>query len=85
MLVVITDGQSSDDVTKPAQMLRDSGVTIFALGVGRHAVESELNSISTDPDAQHTFVVESFDALTSIIQTIKDRACQGMPSNLSTL
>ena len=78
MVIVLTDGKSNDDVTAPAQKLRDSGVIIFALGVGSGIDRNQLNTIATDPDAKHTFVVNNFDALNSIIKTVKERACQGV-------
>ena len=77
-LIVVSDGKSMDDVTGPAQTLRDSGVTIFAIGVGRGIDKNELKNIATDPDEEHMFVVQKFDDLDSIIKTIKDKACQGM-------
>lgn len=84
ILIVLTDGKSYDDVTAPAQKLRDSGVTIFAIGVGKGSDLNQLKSIATDPDAEHMFVVKNFDLLDTIIKTIKEKACEGTFKHMSS-
>ena len=74
--MVITDGKSKDDVSTPAQVLKDAGVTVFSVGVGNNYDLKELQEMSTNPDSQHTFKAE-FDALTYIVNTIVDKACKG--------
>ncbi|XP_068680124.1 uncharacterized protein [Montipora foliosa] len=76
MLIVLTDGQSMDQVTGPAQRLRDSGVTIFAVGIGGGYNLAELKAMATDPDSQHVYRA-SFNNLNAIVQLIKNRACLG--------
>ncbi|XP_068680125.1 von Willebrand factor A domain-containing protein 2-like [Montipora foliosa] len=76
MLIVLTDGLSMDQVTGPAQRLRDSGVTIFVVGIGGGCSRSELKAMATDPDSQHVYRA-SFKNLNSIVQSIKNRACAG--------
>uniref|UniRef100_A0A3Q1FF75 VWFA domain-containing protein n=1 Tax=Acanthochromis polyacanthus TaxID=80966 RepID=A0A3Q1FF75_9TELE len=46
--VVITDGDSSDDVSEPARKLRNHGVLLFSIGVGQINQE-ELNKIASVP------------------------------------
>jgi hypothetical protein len=33
VVLVVTDGQSQDDVSEPAQRLRDAHVMVYAIGV----------------------------------------------------
>lgn len=73
---VITDGKSQDKINDPAQKLRDSGVTIFSIGIGKNYDLDELKQMATDPDSRHTFKAE-FDALKYIVNTIVDMACKG--------
>ena len=76
MLIVVTDGKSFDRISEPAQRLRDFGVTIFAVGIGRAYDIAQLRDMATDPDSQHVYKVD-FNNMNSIVQSIKDRACMG--------
>ncbi|XP_039661145.1 collagen alpha-6(VI) chain-like [Perca fluviatilis] len=71
-LIVITDGESTDDVTAPAEELRGQGVTIFAIGV-KESNEAELKDIAGDP--KRTIQVNNFDALKSINNDIITDIC----------
>lgn len=44
-LIVLTDGDSRDDVTQPAKFLRDSSININAIGM-RHANRSQVLAIA---------------------------------------
>uniref|UniRef100_A0A8C7WYE7 VWFA domain-containing protein n=1 Tax=Oryzias sinensis TaxID=183150 RepID=A0A8C7WYE7_9TELE len=46
--VLITDGESSDSVETPAQQLRDHGVLVFCVGVGKDA-QKQLKTIANPP------------------------------------
>ncbi|KAG7274209.1 hypothetical protein CRUP_007646 [Coryphaenoides rupestris] len=83
-LIVITDGESTDEVKLPAEKLRAQGIVIYAIGVKR-ANKKELKEISGSPEK--TFFVNNFDAL----KTIKDDiitdicsadACKDIPGDL---
>lgn len=82
--LVINDGKSNDDISDPAQKLRDSGVTVFSVGVGKNYDLKELQDMATDPDSQHVFKGE-FDALSSQVESIVDMACKGTVDISSTL
>ena len=74
--VIITDGISSDNVNAPAQQLRDSGCTVFSVGVGNNYDTQQLREMATDPDAQHVFKA-NFESLQSIVDAIVAVACNG--------
>ncbi|XP_021364449.1 uncharacterized protein LOC110457477 [Mizuhopecten yessoensis] len=76
--IVITDGKSNSAgaTANEANLLRNDGVTVFSVGVGAGPKTSELNSMATDPDNQHVFVVNNFDALTQIKSTLQQKACE---------
>ena len=80
---VITDGKSRDDISDPAQKLRDSGVSVFSVGIGKNYNLKELEDMATDPDSQHVFKGE-FDALSSQVESIVDTACKGTVDRSST-
>ncbi|KAI2655063.1 Collagen alpha-6(VI) chain [Labeo rohita] len=73
--VVITDGESQDDVTAPAAELRRSGVTVYALGVKNASVE-ELKQIGSYPDREFVFSVDSFQMLTSLEKSLRKSLCK---------
>ncbi|XP_068616033.1 collagen alpha-6(VI) chain [Brachionichthys hirsutus] len=83
-LVVITDGNSTDDVIPPAKKLRAQGVVVYAIGV-KNANQTELREISGDP--KRTFFVNNFDALNPIKDDIitdicSQDACKDIPGDL---
>lgn len=77
--IVITDGKSNSAgaTANEANLLRNDGVTVFSIGVGAGPKTSELNAMATDPDNQHVFVVNNFDALTQIKSELQKKACEG--------
>ena len=76
MVLVLTDGKSSDSVDEPAQKLRDSGVTIYSVGIGNNFEVDELNAMATHPDSDHVFTAD-FDAMGTIVNAIKGQMCKG--------
>lgn len=75
-LVVIATNTSSDDVTQPSQKLRDSGVKVFVVGVGKISDTAQLSDMASDPDSQH-LNLEDYDTLHNLASIIKDRICEG--------
>ncbi|XP_053571723.1 collagen alpha-6(VI) chain [Bombina bombina] len=72
-LILITDGQAHDEVKTPAESLRNSGVTIYSVGIF-NANKSQLFEISGRPE--QVFYIESFDTL----KTIEDELIFGVCS-----
>uniref|UniRef100_A0A8C7Z5B3 VWFA domain-containing protein n=1 Tax=Oryzias sinensis TaxID=183150 RepID=A0A8C7Z5B3_9TELE len=59
VMVLITDGKSSDSFRVAATKLRNIDVEIFAVGV-KDAVRSELEAIANEPADTHVYEVEDF-------------------------
>ncbi|CAM9702238.1 unnamed protein product, partial [Lampetra planeri] len=74
VMILITDGKSSDEFREPAKQLRDSSVEIFAVGV-KDAVQAELEAIATPPGDTHVFTVEDFDAFERIAAELSQSIC----------
>lgn len=55
ILIVVTDGKSSDDVTQPLKSLEKSGVEIFAVGFGNKISLGQLAKIASYPSSTHVF------------------------------
>ncbi|CAK6967129.1 LOW QUALITY PROTEIN: matrilin-2-like [Scomber scombrus] len=73
--IVFTDGRSQDDVSEWANRAKNSGVTIYALGVGK-AIEQELREIASEPDEKHLYYAEDFEKMGEITQKLKSRICK---------
>ncbi|KAK3740799.1 hypothetical protein QZH41_010083, partial [Actinostola sp. cb2023] len=73
VLIVLTDGQSSDNSVGPANALKKTGVEIFAIGVGNAYQKQELIAMATD--GRHVFT-SGFKSLKAIEKTIKDMVCE---------
>lgn len=71
-LVLITDGDSQDDVEQPADRLRKLGVEMFAIGVG-DVHDLQLLQITRDP--RKLFTVQNFGSLDAIKQKVVDTIC----------
>ncbi|XP_073534174.1 collagen alpha-4(VI) chain-like [Phyllobates terribilis] len=72
--VVITDGQSQDNIKEPATEVKNSGITLYAIGI-KEALLTELNEIASDPDERHVYNVADFTALQGISQNMLQVLC----------
>ncbi|KAI1895826.1 hypothetical protein AGOR_G00110760 [Albula goreensis] len=74
VMILITDGKSSDAFRDPAENLRNTDVEIFAVGV-KDAVRSELEAIANAPADTHVYTVEDFDAFQRISKELTQSIC----------
>ena len=74
VLLVMTDGISQDSVVGSSRALRNTGVRILALGIGRKFRRAQLNQITTNP----RYVFNSqFRDLHRVVTSIKRTVCKG--------
>uniref|UniRef100_A0A3P9L0V2 VWFA domain-containing protein n=1 Tax=Oryzias latipes TaxID=8090 RepID=A0A3P9L0V2_ORYLA len=79
ILIVITDGESSDSGQLPSAIneAQSANIVRYAIGVGSAFTSSrgkrELESIASDPKQKHVFQVESFQALENIRTTLQSQ------------
>lgn len=76
-LVLITDGESQDDVGLPAETLRALGVEIFVIGIG-NVQGLELLQI-TGGNNDRLFTVQNFGSLDKIKQKVVETICESKP------
>ncbi|XP_060099434.1 matrilin-2 isoform X2 [Heteronotia binoei] len=75
--VVFTDGRAQDDVSEWAAKAKHSGITMYAVGVGK-AIEEELRQIASDPPDKHLFYAEDFSAMEGIREKLQKRICEAL-------
>ncbi|XP_014862421.1 PREDICTED: matrilin-2 isoform X1 [Poecilia mexicana] len=80
--IVFTDGRSQDDVSEWASKAKTSGVTMYALGVGK-AIEQELREIASEPAEMHLYYAEDFEKMGEITKKLKSRMCKDKPADES--
>ncbi|XP_036930513.1 collagen alpha-6(VI) chain isoform X4 [Acanthopagrus latus] len=72
--VVITDGDSGDDVVAPAKSLRQHGVIVFGIGVGQ-ANLTELKAIANRPSERFLLTIDSYQALQRLTEGLLQTVC----------
>uniref|UniRef100_A0A8C5QLM9 Matrilin 4 n=1 Tax=Leptobrachium leishanense TaxID=445787 RepID=A0A8C5QLM9_9ANUR len=72
--LVFTDGQSQDDISEWAKKAKDTGITMYAVGVGK-AVPEELNEIASEPVNKHSFYSADFATVNVIGEDLKLNIC----------
>ncbi|KAM4580451.1 collagen alpha-6(VI) chain-like isoform 1-T2 [Odontesthes bonariensis] len=81
--VVITDGESQDDVRQAAADLRRAGVTIYSVGV-QNAKKTELEQMASYPAKKHVFFVDSFALLKTLELSLKKVLCTNIVTQAVT-
>ncbi|XP_041668821.1 cochlin [Cheilinus undulatus] len=79
-LIVVTDGQSYDDVTRPAMAAHKQSITIFSVGVA-WAPQDDLRLMSSEPKESHTFFTREFTGLGEFIPQLVRGICRDFTEN----
>ncbi|WAR31509.1 MATN1-like protein [Mya arenaria] len=77
VMVVITDGNSDDDLNTldAANKAHAAGVVTFSVGVGTSIGKTELDNIATDPDCTHAYTVKGYDEIKFLREEIQKATC----------
>ncbi|XP_037342046.2 cochlin isoform X2 [Pungitius pungitius] len=79
-LIVVTDGQSYDDVRLPAAAAHRQGVTIYSVGVAWAPLD-DLNAMSSEPKESHTFFSREFTGLAELVPLLVRGVCKDFTEN----
>ncbi|XP_068706122.1 uncharacterized protein [Montipora foliosa] len=74
-LILLSSGGSVDDVVAPGLELRDSGVKITAIGLGKQANVRELITVASEPKSEHVFTA-FLDTLPDSMDQIIEGVCK---------
>ncbi|NXA40288.1 VWA1 protein, partial [Eudromia elegans] len=79
VLVWVTDGFSTDDISEPMQLLKDMGVTVFIVSTGRGNY-LELSAAASQPPEKHLHFVD-VDDLPIITKELRDAIADAIQAN----
>ncbi|XP_006116440.1 cochlin [Pelodiscus sinensis] len=74
-LVVLTDGQSYDDVRGPAASAHKAGITVFSIGVAWAPLD-DLKDMASEPKESHNFFTREFTGLEQIVPDVIRGICR---------
>ena len=73
--ILITDGKSNrHPLTYAVPYIKSFGVQVYALGIANPDVE-ELQLISSDPDSQHVFLLNSYNDAAGFVDFLSIQTC----------
>ncbi|XP_053323171.1 matrilin-2 isoform X1 [Spea bombifrons] len=72
--MIVTDGRPQDPVAEIAAKARNSGILIFAIGVGRVDMTT-LISIGSEPHDEHVFLVANFSQIETLTSVFQNKLC----------
>uniref|UniRef100_A0A8D0H2S7 Matrilin 2 n=1 Tax=Sphenodon punctatus TaxID=8508 RepID=A0A8D0H2S7_SPHPU len=74
IIMIVTDGRPQDPVAEVAAKARNSGILIFAIGVGRVDMNT-LKSIGSEPHEEHVFLVANFSQIETLTTVFQNKLC----------
>ena len=76
--ILITDGKSNSRywTTQAARNIKSQGVQVYTIGIVRPDV-SELQIVSSDPDSDHVFLLNSYNDAAGFVDFISMQTCDG--------
>ncbi|XP_043921868.1 matrilin-2 [Protopterus annectens] len=72
--MIVTDGRPQDTVEEIAAKTRNSGIIIFAIGVGRVDMKT-LKAIGSEPHEDHVSLVANFSQIETLISVFQTKFC----------
>ncbi|XP_058470674.1 cochlin [Solea solea] len=79
-LIVITDGQSYDEIAAPSLEAQKQGITIFSVGVA-WALMDDLKLMASQPKDDHTFFTREFTGLSEFVLPLVKGICRDFTEN----
>ncbi|XP_008312990.1 cochlin [Cynoglossus semilaevis] len=74
-MILVTDGQSYDEVIHPAEQARNQGITFYSVGVA-WAPHEDLKAMASEPKDSHMFFSREFTGLSEFVEPIVKGICR---------
>ncbi|XP_029404117.1 matrilin-2 isoform X6 [Mus pahari] len=74
IIMIVTDGRPQDSVSEVASKARNTGILIFAIGVGQVDLNT-LKAIGSEPHKDHVFLVANFSQIESLTSVFQNKLC----------
>ncbi|KAE8289547.1 Cochlin COCH-5B2 Precursor [Larimichthys crocea] len=74
-LILVTDGQSYDDVANPAKEAQRQGITMYTVGVAWAPID-DLKAMASEPKDRHTFFTKEFTGLENLAPALVQGICR---------
>ncbi|XP_067326315.1 collagen alpha-4(VI) chain-like [Anolis sagrei] len=81
ILILLTDGESNDDVKVPASKLRARGISLYVVGIGVQDT-AELKEIASRPFNKFLFNIDNFDILEELTSSLLQTVCFAVESQI---
>lgn len=74
IVILVTDGESNDEVQEAADRLKEDGVVVYVVGVNVQDVQ-ELQKMASEPFEKFLFNIENFNILQDVSRGILQTLC----------
>ncbi|XP_042636263.1 collagen alpha-4(VI) chain-like [Orycteropus afer afer] len=81
IVILVTDGESSDEVQETADRLKADEVVVYVAGINVQDVQ-ELQKIASEPSEKFLFNTENFDILQDLSGSILQTLCSAVEGNI---
>ncbi|KAL0598877.1 Matrilin-2 [Plecturocebus cupreus] len=75
VIMIVTDGRPQDSVAEVAAKARNTGILIFAIGVGQVDFNT-LKAIGSEPHEDHVFLVANFSQIETLTSVFQKKLCK---------
>nr|DBA14838.1 TPA: hypothetical protein GDO54_004116 [Pyxicephalus adspersus] len=79
-VIVLSDGRGAEDAAVPAQKLRDNGISVFAIGVGKIQRNALLRIVGSEKFLTH---IPNYNVLSQYEDDIVQRVCEEAKAKVS--
>lgn len=83
IVILVTDGESNDEVQDAADQLKSDGVLVYVVGINVQDVQ-ELQKIASEPFEKFLFTTESFSILQELSGSILQVLCSTMERQMKS-
>ena len=84
LIVVITDNPSANKsaTLREAELVRDAGIGLVAIGVGTYLDRYELSAVASYPYTKNMFIINDVRSLTVVIVPVSRIICESQSSTI---